>query len=216
MQITAVYENENLLSKFTINFSSFVNNYFGMSIVKFLTSKVFFKQLAIAVVAVVVFCFLILKWLDITTNNGEFVTVPDLKGKSLQTVKIELDDNQLSMEIQDSSNYNPNYPKFSVIEQDPIAGAQVKENRKIYLTLNPSGYRKVAVPEIMRRTFRQAKPTLEALGFEVGDKTYIDNIGKDVVLGIKYKGSDIKQGDMLPLTSKIDLVLGNGNRPSSN
>lgn len=187
-----------------------------MSIVKFLTSKVFFKQLAIAVVAVVVFCFLILKWLDITTNNGEFVTVPDLKGKSLQTVKIELDDNELVMEIQDSSNYNPNYPKFSVIEQDPIAGAQVKENRKIYLTLNPSGYRKVAVPEIMRRTFRQAKPTLEALGFEVGDKTYIDNIGKDVVLGIKYKGSDIKQGDMLPLTSKIDLVLGNGNRPSSN
>ena len=47
------------------------------------------------------------------------------------------------MEIQDSANYNPDYPKFSVIEQDPLAGNQVKENRKIYLTLNPSGYRKV-------------------------------------------------------------------------
>jgi beta-lactam-binding protein with PASTA domain len=187
-----------------------------MSIVKFLTSKVFFKQLAIAVVAVAVFCFFILKWLDVTTNNGEFIEVPDLKGKSLETVKIELDDKQLAMEIQDSSNYNPNYPKFSVIEQDPIAGAQVKEDRKIYLTLNPSGYRKVGVPNILRRTLRQAKPTLEALGFKMGEKTYIDNIGKDVVLGIKHKGKNISVGDMLPLTSKIDLVLGNGNRDSSN
>ncbi|TCK66890.1 PASTA domain-containing protein [Winogradskyella wandonensis] len=186
-----------------------------MSIIKFLTSKVFFKQLALAVVAIVVFCFLLLKWLDVTTNNGEFVTVPDLKGKSLETVKIELDDNDLVMQVQDSSNFNPNYPKFSVIEQDPVAGAKVKENRKIYLTLNPSGYRKVGVPDILRKTYRQAKPTLEALGFKVGEKTYIDNIGKDVVLGIKHKGKNISIGDKLPLTSTIDLVLGNGKRASN-
>lgn len=187
-----------------------------MSLIKFITSKVFFKQLALAVVAVVVFFFFILKWLDFTTNNGEFITVPDLKGKSIETAKIELNDNELTMKIQDSANYNPKYPKFSVIEQNPEAGAQVKENRKIYLTLNPSGYRKVAVPEILRRTYRQAKPTLEALGFVEGKKTYIDNIGKDVVLGIKHNGKAIKPGDKLPITSTIDLVLGNGNRPSSN
>lgn len=187
-----------------------------MSILKFITSKTFLKQLALAIVAVVVFCFFILKWLDITANNGEFIQVPDLKGKSLETVQIELDDLSLAMEIQDSANFNPNYPKFSVIDQDPVSGAQVKENRKIYLTLNPSGYRKVAIPKIMRRTFRQAKPTLEALGFKVGEKTYIDNIGKDVVLGLKHNGKDVKEGDLLPLTSKIDLVLGNGNRGSSN
>ena len=187
-----------------------------MSLIKFLTSKVFFKQIALAAVAVVVFCFLILKWLDVTTNNGEFITVPDLKGKSVETVKIELEDNDLVMEIQDSANYNPKYPKYSVIEQDPIAGAQVKEDRKIYLTLNPSGYRKVAVPNVVKRTFRQAKPTLEALGFEVGELKYVDNIAIDVVLRMTHKGNKIKAGDMLPKTSKIDLVLGNGKRPSSN
>ncbi|MFD1063292.1 PASTA domain-containing protein [Winogradskyella litorisediminis] len=186
-----------------------------MSIVKFLTSKTFFKHLALAVIAIVIFCFLLLKWLDSTTNNGEFITVPDLKGKSLETVQIELEDLDLVMQIQDSANYNPNYPKFSVIEQDPNAGKNVKENRKIYLTLNPSGYRKVALPNIMRRTFRQAKPTLEALGLEVGNKTYIDNIGKDVVLGIKHNGKNVKPGDKFPLKTKIDLVLGNGNRSSN-
>jgi beta-lactam-binding protein with PASTA domain len=183
-----------------------------MSIVKFLTSKVFFKQLALAIVAVVVLCFIMLKWLNITTNHGEFVVVPDLKGKSIETVKIELKDNDLTMKIQDSANFNPKYPKYSVIEQNPAAGSQVKENRKIYLILNPSGYRKVEVPDILKRTFRQAKPQLQALEFKVGKITYIDNIGKDVVLGMKHNGETLKPGMLLPLTSTIDLVLGNGKR----
>ena len=182
-----------------------------MSIVKFLTSKEFFKQLAIAVVAVLILVFLVLKWLKITTNHGDFVEVPVLKGKTLDVVQIELDDNDLVMVVQDSANYNPNYPKYSVIDQDPVAGSQVKEDRKIYLTLNPSGYRKVAIPKIIRRTFRQAKPTLEALGFVVGNITYVDDIGKDEVIAVKHKGKTISAGTMLPKTTKIDLVLGNGN-----
>jgi eukaryotic-like serine/threonine-protein kinase len=183
-----------------------------MSFVKFLTSKVFLKQVGLAIAAILVLSFLALKWLDITTNHGEFVVVPDLKGKSIETAKIELKDHDLEMKIQDSANYNPNYPKYSVIEQKPAAGAQVKEDRKIYLILNPSGYRKVEVPNILKRTFRQAKPQLQALEFEVGNITYIDNIGKDVVLGMKHGGKNLKPGAMLPLTSTIDLVLGNGKR----
>lgn len=186
-----------------------------MSFIRFLTSKTFFKQLALAIVALIVFIFIMMWWLRSTTNHGEFVKVPDLKGKAIETVKIELNDNDLVMEIQDSANFNPKYLKYSVIEQYPQAGSQVKENRKIYLILNPSGYRKVAVPNIVRRTFRQAKPTLEALGFEVGEVIYADDIGKDEVLSIKHKGNTIKAGEMLPLTSKIDLVLGNGNRSSN-
>jgi beta-lactam-binding protein with PASTA domain len=187
-----------------------------MSFISFLKSKVFLKQLLLALVAIVVLVFIILKWLNASTNHGEFETVPDLKGKSIEVANIELNENNLAMEILDSSNFNPDYPKFSVIEQDPLAGKKVKENRKIYLTLNPSGYRKVMVPELKERTFRQAKPTLEALGFEVGKITYIDNIAKDVVLKMSHEGQTVSSGSMLPKTSKIDLVLGNGNRRSSN
>ncbi|RIA08917.1 PASTA domain-containing protein [Flavobacteriaceae bacterium MAR_2010_72] len=183
-----------------------------MSLVKFLTSKVFLKQIVIAFVAIVIISFLAMQWLKVSTNHGEFVSVPDLKGKTLEVVEIELDDADLRMEIQDSANYNPKYPKFSVIEQYPLAGAKVKEDRKIYVILNPSGYRKVAVPNIVRRTFRQAKPTLEALGFEVGKITYSNDIGKDEVLAMKFEGKTLEEGEMLPITSKIDLVLGNGNR----
>jgi beta-lactam-binding protein with PASTA domain len=180
-----------------------------MSFVKFLSSKVFLKQLALAIVAIVVLCFIMLKWLNMTTNNGEFIIVPNLKGKSIETVQIELKDNDLAMEIQDSANYNPKYPKYSVIEQKPRAGSQVKENRKIYLILNPSGYRKVEVPNILKSTFRQAKPQLEALEFQIGKITYKDAIGEGV-MGMSHKGQPIKPGALLPLTSKIDLVVGNG------
>lgn len=183
-----------------------------MQIIKFLTSKVFLKQLAIAIVAIIVLCFLVLFWLKSYTNHGEFVEVPLLKGKTLDIVEIELNDNDLEMVVQDSANYNPKYPKYSVIDQQPDGGSLVKENRKIYLTLNPSGYKKVAVPNIVRRTIRQAKPTLEALGFTIGNITYVNDIGKDEVIQIKHKGSSIKEGTMLEKTSKIDLVLGNGKR----
>ena len=193
-----------------VYFLSFVVLYLpSMSIIKFLTSKVFFKQLALAIVAIVVLSFIMLKWLNMTTNHGEFVVVPDLKGKSLETVKIELKDNDLAWKLQDSANYNPNYPKFSVIEQNPAAGSEVKENRKIYLILNPSGYRKVEVPNILKSTLRQAKPQLEALEFQIGNITYKDAIGEGV-MEMSHKGQSIKPGTLLPLTSKIDLVVGNG------
>ncbi|WP_445735458.1 PASTA domain-containing protein [Mariniflexile sp.] len=184
-----------------------------MSVIKFLTSKVFLKQILLAIAAIIVLVFIVLKWLNITTNHGDFQTVPDLKGKSVSVASIELNSNNLVMQVQDSANYNPDYPKFSVIDQDPNAGAQVKEERKIYITVNPSGYRKITVPDLRERTFRQAKPTLEALGFKVGKVTYVDNIAKDLVLQMSFKGEDLKEGDKLAMTSSIDFVLGNGNRP---
>ena len=186
-----------------------------MSIIKFLVSKTFLKQIALAIVALVIFCFILLKWLKSSTNHGDFETVPNLTGKSISVANIELKENNLVMQIQDSANFNPNYPKFSVIEQDPPVGAKVKKNRKIYITLNPSGYRKVRVPNLLESTLRQAKPTLKALEFKVGKLTYVDNIGKDIVLKMQHKGKTIQAGDMLPKTEKIDLVLGNGKRPSS-
>ncbi len=183
-----------------------------MSIIKFLTSKVFLRQIALAIVAIIVLSFVMLKWLKYSTNYGQFVEVPTLKGKTLDVVQIELDDNDLQMVVQDSANYNPDYPKYSVIEQQPEAGSLVKENRKIFLTINPSGYRKAAVPNIIRNTIRQAKPTLEALGFIVGNITYVNDIGENEVIAMKYKGQTIKPGILLSKKSKIDLVLGNGKR----
>jgi beta-lactam-binding protein with PASTA domain len=115
----------------------------------------------------------------------------------------------------DSANFNPDYPRFSIIEQNPTAGNKVKQNRKIYVTVNPSGYKKVTVPNIIQVTQRNATSMLRAVGLEVERVTYIDQLGKDMVYYIKYKGKRINEGDKLPKTSKVELVCGNGTIPDS-
>jgi succinyl-CoA synthetase beta subunit len=53
-------------------------------------------------------------------------------------------------------------------------------------------------------------PTLKALGLEEGTITYVPNLGKDMVLEMRYKGRNVKVGDRVLKASKIDLVLGDG------
>lgn len=181
-----------------------------MSFFKFLFTRAFIIQLLYAGLALIIISFLILWWLRISTNHGQQIEVPDLSKMSLDSVEEVLDENNLRYEILDSANYNPEFPIFSVIEQIPKAGKFVKEDRKIYLYLNPSGYRKVIVPPVEGKTRRQAEPTLLAMGFKVGNITYRPYIAKDEVLELRYQGRKLEPGEVLQITSVIDLVLGDG------
>lgn len=181
-----------------------------MGLIRFIFSKTFLIQLVLAGIALLVIAFLALKWLDFSTNQDERIEVPDLSRLSLEHVDDKLDELDLRYEILDSANFNPDYPRYSVIEQVPEPGKFVKENRKIYLTLNPSGFRKVEVPDLIRKTRRQVEPTLRSLGFEIGEITFKPDIAEDAVLELRHKGVKIEAGDELMKTSKIDLVLGDG------
>jgi hypothetical protein len=54
---------------------------------------------------------------------------------------------------------------------------------------------------------------LRAVGLDVERVTYIDELGKDMVYRIKFRGKYISPGDRLPKTSKIELICGNGTIP---
>ena len=176
----------------------------------FLTSRAFLIQLGLALVVSAMLVFALLQWLKATTHHGDFVEVPDLARLSVTEMREVLDAADLRYEVVDSANYNPDFPRFSIIEQNPPAGNKVKQNRKIYVTVNPSGYKKVTVPDIIQVTRRNATSMLRAVGLEVDEVTYIDELGKDMVYRIRYQGKYINPGDKLPKTSKIELVCGNG------
>jgi len=182
-----------------------------MTFFKFLTTKAFLKQLIFAALLLVILCFLVLWWLRSTTNHGQQLEVPSLAKLSLDRVEDVLEERDLTYEILDSANYNPDFPKYSVIEQIPKAGKFVKEDRKIYLYLNPSGYRRIKIPNILSKTERQAVPTLLASGFEIGKISKRPHIS-DQVLEIRHKGERIEVGDELQKTSKIDLIVGDGSK----
>ena len=183
-----------------------------MKFFRFLASKTFLIQLALAVLAIVLICFLGLKWLNFTTNHDQRITVPSLEKLTIDQATDLLEEKDLVAKIQDSANFNPDYPPLTVIEQNPKAGNFVKENRKIYLVMNPSNYRKIKIPDVIQRTRRQAEPTLKALGFKIGKTIYRPNIARDMVLEMQHKGKVIKPDGFLRKTSVIDLVVGDGSQ----
>ncbi|WP_141876966.1 PASTA domain-containing protein [Gramella sp. Hel_I_59] len=182
-----------------------------MGFFRFIFSKTFLIQLVLAGIVLVVLAILAMQWLDYSTNQDQRIEVPDLAKMNLDIVEDRLDELNLDFEILDSANFNPDFPRYSVIEQAPAPGKFVKEDRKIYLTLNPSGYRKVEIPEnLIRKTRRQVEPTLRSLGFEIGDVSYKPDIAEDAVLEIRHKGKLVEAGEKLMKTSVLDLVLGDG------
>lgn len=182
-----------------------------MSIIQFVKNKLFFKQILIAFVGLIVFVFVIKIVLIFSTNHNQKIEVPNLSKLSIEEATLKLSKLDLDYIVIDSASYNPDYPKFSVIEQNPEAGDFVKEKRKIYLTLNPSKYRDVMIPNLNGRTKRQAISELRAIGFIVSqDFTYVNDIGKDVVRGMRHKGKILNPNDKLQKNSEITLVLGDG------
>ncbi|PCH99699.1 MAG: serine/threonine protein kinase [Flavobacteriaceae bacterium] len=182
-----------------------------MNFLTFLKSKRFLMQIALAAVVIVVFVFLLFKWLNISTNHDQKIEVPNLSKMVLDEVGDTLSELDLAYKIIDSASYNPNFPPKSVIEQSPEAGDFVKEKRKIYLTLNPSNYRNVTIPEFYGKTKRNISPVLIAQGFRIStDYIIVSDIALGVVRGMKFKGKSLEKGDKIPKNSLLTLVLGDG------
>ena len=165
----------------------------SMRLLKFFISKTQIFLLLKAGFILVGFIFLLFVGLHFHTRQNNLIEVPDLFQVQLIDANEMLSDLKLNFEVIDSTHFNPEISPFSVLEQQPRAFEQVKRGRKIYLTLNPSTYRKVSIPNVVQVTYR-------------------NNIGKDMVLALRFEGDEIEPGEKIPKSSKVDLVLGNGKR----
>lgn len=181
-----------------------------MSLRNYLRSRVFLYQILAFVAIIAVLSFLMMHWLTYKTNHGEEITVPDLSKLSEEQVQEKLDAIDLDYKLLDTVDFVKTYPKFSVVTQDPPPGAHVKEGRKIYIKINSGGFTSVRIPDLIEKTYRQAVPTLKAMGLVEGKITYKPYLGKDMVLEMWHNGKKLKPGDKVWKTSVIDLVLGDG------
>jgi beta-lactam-binding protein with PASTA domain len=80
---------------------------------------VFFTQVFIAVLIIAVLGYLFMHWLTFTTNHGNEITVPDLSKLTEEQVEEKLDDLDLAYVLLDSVDYRDDFPKYSVVQQDP-------------------------------------------------------------------------------------------------
>lgn len=181
-----------------------------MSLIRFIFSKSLLTQLVLMFVLLFIVISGLLFWLDSNTRHGQQIEVPNLSGMTFDQAIGVLQEQQLAYSILDTSSYNPNFPYQTIIEQIPGPGSIVKQARKIYLSINRSGYKMTQVPFVVGKTLRQAEPALQSAGFKIGQLIYKKYIAENEVLAMKFRSRKLKRGDELPLTTIIDLELGDG------
>lgn len=149
------------------------------------------------------------RWLELHTNHGKEIPVPNVMNMSVHKAVEILDDAGLEYEV-DSFKYEPKFKPFQVLQIYPNPGARVKGGRAIILKVNPRTWAPVQVPDVLDRYKGLAFRQLEAVGLKVGDTIYEPNIQRDAVIRMQMNGSMLKPGAKVPRFSVIDLVIGTG------
>jgi eukaryotic-like serine/threonine-protein kinase len=152
------------------------------------------------------FFFVYLPW---STNHGEAITVPNLKGKSIEEAENILDDLDLDYIVSDCTFVAGANP-LSVHSQYPKAMSNVKSDRKIYLTIITQNAPLVKLPDLLGRSVGSAKNQLLSVGLIAGETELIPALEENTVLKIKFNGNEINPGQVIPKGSKITFVVGDG------
>ncbi len=172
--------------------------------------KILLHLLVITGIAVL-FGFLFLKvYLPLYTNHGETVSVPDLSGYEYPEASSLLDNSGLQYEVSLDSGFSTELPALAVLKQIPEANAQVKNGRKIYLTLNARNAPLIKMPNLVNMPLKNVQEILSNIGLERGDIVYVPDIGINVVLEQRYRGVTVREGFEIPKGARIDLVVGDG------
>ena len=150
------------------------------------------------------------RWMQSYTRHGQYITVPDVSGMYEEEAGQALAAAGLRYEVSDYK-FDKSMVEGGVIEQNPKAGAYVKQERKIYLTLNSGKEPVKAVPDLAdNSSLRAAESQLRAAGFKLSPTVYVDG-DLDWVYEIRYKGAVIEAGTEIPEGSVLTIVAGNGN-----
>lgn len=168
-------------------------------------------NLLVAAAIFVGLLWLTFRWLEVHTNHGKEIAVPNVMNRTVQEAIKILDDSGLNYEV-DSGKFDPKYRPFQVLQIYPSAGSRVKDGRNIILKVNPRTYAQVSVPDIIDRYKGLAFRQIDQVGLKVGDTIYEPSIQRDAVLRMLFNGATLKPGSLLPRFSTIDLVIGSGPR----
>lgn len=178
-----------------------------MPFFSFLRSKVFMKQLLIAIGVFFIGYLILTLYLRVYTSHGDSISVPDLTGMTKDEMEHQLGTKALNYLITDTV-YAPGKKMGVVLSQNPQPNSLVKEGRCIYIKLSSSSLPKIEMPKITDLSSRQAKSKLLSHGLKIGKIRYDPEEPYDLVVGQRYQGKPIAPGTPIKKESKIDIVVG--------
>jgi beta-lactam-binding protein with PASTA domain len=180
-----------------------------MSIREFIKSRVFWKQVGLAMVIGVAVILVLIIWLNIYTRHGQSRPTPEIRGLTITEAGHVTGRNRMKLQIIDSV-YTTLVPRGCVAEQNPLPGHRVKKGRTIKATINAFNPEMVAVPDLVGLPRRQALSIIETAGLQIGQLNYIPDLTVDYVLKQTIHGREVLPGDSVQKGMVVDLVLGRG------
>jgi eukaryotic-like serine/threonine-protein kinase len=180
-----------------------------MSFKNFIFSKLFIKNLGLAVAIIVGLIMVLLIWLNFYTRHGQARPVPDFYGLTMEETTKLAKKSRLKFQVIDSI-YTSLVQRGCVAEQNPKPGFKVKKWRNIILTINAFHPEMVAMPNLVDLPKRQALALVQSSGLEIGLLRYKPDLAIDVVIDQLFNGKNIPAGDSIQKGSVVDLVLGKG------
>ncbi len=167
-------------------------------------------NLCLIVLAFFAICYAALLGLDIFTEHGKTVTVPDVRNWPLSDAVNVLRRAGFNCEVTDSI-YNDTYNLGAVVEQSPKANAEVKSNRTIYVTVNYSTPRTISLPNLVDYSERQGLSMLQGLGFNDVEVEYTSSPYRGLILDILVDDREVEPGTKVLPSVKITMRVGDGN-----
>ena len=140
------------------------------------------------------------------TRHSARRTVPDFVGLQLNDAEYFAGRRDLQIIVNDSLHVAA-YPGGVVLDQLPKGGVVVKPGRKVYVTINSSRQRMVAVPYVAGRSLRQAKNMLETAGLTIDYLEYAEDIATNYVLGEYINGEEVLEESELQAEMGSGVVL---------
>ena len=175
------------------------------------TIKYVFKNLLLITgVIFIIFFFTFKIYFPISTNHGESISVPNLIGMEIDELDDFLEDRDLRYEILDDSSFSSELPPLSVLQQNPSVNEKVKENRKIYITLNSKIPPKIKMPNLINGSVKNAQLILKSYDLKLGNIKYVPDMAVNAVIKMYINGDSISHNDEITKGSIVDLDVGDG------
>jgi len=139
-------------------------------------------------------------------RNSQTTQTPNLTGRTLAAATNDAAQRRLRVKVTGRKNH-PKIGSGRVIEQDPLPGTSIKENRTLRVVLS-MGPRRTTVPDVSGQALRSARLRLESMGVpirrvieapsavaedtvlvQVPDAGVVENLGDGVLLVVAKNGA---------------------------
>ena len=188
----------------------------------FLSSKLFLKNFGILVTVGLIGIFCLRMWLGFYTNHGEKVEVVDLRNTHLEEAKEAMNRSKLKLVVSDSF-FRVGSEGGVILEQNPLPGSFVKENRSIYVKISkftPDQVRLEDLPLMYGQEYNNVSRVLSTR-FDISSKIIkrkYDSGPPDHILAVYYKGDEVanryskRKGVRIDRGGKLEFIVSQSNR----